>query len=68
LRGIRNSAKAIIIRDNNLLVIKNRSEGSDWYILPGGGQNHGESLVAALKRECLEEASINVAPGDIPAY
>jgi len=63
--GIRNSAKAIIIRNSELLAIKNRSDGADWYILPGGGQNHSESLIETLKRECFEEASIDVEVGDI---
>ncbi len=65
MRAIRNSAKAIIIRDNQLLVIKNTTDGEDWFLLPGGGQNHGESLREALARECMEEASVVVEIGDI---
>jgi len=64
-RSVRNSAKAIIIQAGKLLAIKNHSQGTDWYILPGGGQHHGETLVDTLKRECMEEASIHVIPGDI---
>lgn len=65
MRAIRNSAKAIIIRDKKLLVIKNTTNGANWYILPGGGQNHGEPLEETLKRECMEEASILIEVGDI---
>ena len=65
MKTIRTSAKAIIIRDNQLLVIKNTTEGVDWFILPGGGQNHGESLREALSRECMEEASVVVEIQDI---
>lgn len=65
MKAIRNSAKAVIIRDQKLLVIKNTTDGQNWYILPGGGQDHGESLEDALKRECMEEASIQVEVGDI---
>lgn len=65
MKAIRNSAKAVIIRDRKLLVIKNTTDGQNWYILPGGGQDHGESLEDALKRECMEEASIQVEVGDI---
>lgn len=64
-KTIRNSAKAIIIRDNKLLAIRNTTDGHDWFILPGGGQNHGETLIEALKRECIEEASVEVEVGDI---
>jgi 8-oxo-dGTP diphosphatase len=62
---VRNSAKAVIVRDDQLLAIRNESHGQIWYILPGGGQHHGESLTEAVRRECLEEASVDVIPGDI---
>jgi hypothetical protein len=42
MKPIRNSAKAIVIRDGYLLSIRNRDADGDWYILPGGGQNHGD--------------------------
>lgn len=58
---IRNSAKAIIIKDNKLLVIKSQEgEGTPWYVLPGGGQGHEETLHDALIRECHEELNSNV--------
>lgn len=65
MKTVRNSAKAIIIADGKLLAIKNVTEGTVWYLLPGGGQNHGETLVEALKRECVEEASIEIEVSDI---
>lgn len=65
MKHIRNSAKAVIIRNNSLLVIRNTTDGEDWFLLPGGGQNHGETLTDALKRECMEEASVEVSVGDI---
>jgi ADP-ribose pyrophosphatase YjhB (NUDIX family) len=33
--------------------------------LPGGGQNHTETLIDACKRECLEELGANVEVGEI---
>ncbi len=65
MKVIRNSAKAVIIRDGKLLTIKNTTDGQNWYILPGGGQDHNESLIDALRRECMEEASIQIEVGDI---
>lgn len=62
---IRNSAKAVIVQNGKLLVIRNHSGGKDWYLLPGGGQRHGETLIEALKRECFEEAAIRIIAGDI---
>jgi 8-oxo-dGTP pyrophosphatase MutT (NUDIX family) len=65
MRPIRNSAKAIIIEQGKLLAIQNRDAAGDWYILPGGGQHPGETLVEALKRECLEEVNVAVVVGDL---
>ena len=60
MRPIRNSAKAIIIQDDKLLAIKLIDEAGFWYTLPGGGQEPGEPLHDALRRECLEEISAEV--------
>ncbi len=57
---IENSAKAIIVNNNSILLIKNMNQYGigDWYCLPGGRQKPGENLLDALKRECREEISI----------
>ncbi|HWA07748.1 MAG TPA: NUDIX domain-containing protein [Ignavibacteria bacterium] len=57
---IRVSAKAIIITDNKLLTAKKEDENGFFYTIPGGGQNHSESLEQALVRECREEISVEV--------
>lgn len=57
---IRNSAKAIIIKDSKLLLTKNRDTEGDFYIFPGGGQEHKESLIETLKRECIEELDATI--------
>jgi 8-oxo-dGTP diphosphatase len=63
--GVRVSAKAIIIREGRLLVLKCRDEGGVWYLLPGGGQLKGETLDEALRRECLEELGCSVRMGEL---
>lgn len=63
MSSLRNSAKAIIIQDKKLLVIKNRDPEGDFFILPGGGQDHGETLHDALSRECKEEIGAEVTVG-----
>jgi 8-oxo-dGTP diphosphatase len=63
--GFRNSAKAIIIPDGRLLAVRNIDPQGDWYILPGGGQQFGETLPEALRRECLEEADAAVQVGKL---
>ncbi|RLQ94251.1 NUDIX domain-containing protein [Falsibacillus albus] len=62
---IRNSVKAIIIKEENLLTIKKVSGDQEFYILPGGGQEHGETLEIALKRECVEEVNTDVEVGNL---
>lgn len=62
---IRNSAKAIIRRGDQLLVVVMRDRQGPWYICPGGGQDHGESLIDALQRECLEEIGCTLKVGHL---
>ncbi len=65
MENVRISAKAIIIKDRRLLVMHHRSTDGDYYILPGGGQKNGETLEAAIQRECLEEAGVKVGVVDV---
>ena len=62
---IRNSAKAVIVKQGKLLALKMQENGGTYYILPGGGQEHGETLHEALQRECLEELGVTVEIGDL---
>ncbi|MGI5898836.1 MAG: NUDIX domain-containing protein [Christensenellales bacterium] len=64
-KSVRVSAKAIIIEDGKLLMLKYDFPDDILYDLPGGGQNHGETLTEALKRECREEIGAEVQVGDI---
>ena len=52
---MRNSAKAIIKRDDHILVIKKEDAQGAYYIFPGGGQEKFETLEETVRRECLEE-------------
>ncbi|OHD57008.1 MAG: hypothetical protein A2Y33_08765 [Spirochaetes bacterium GWF1_51_8] len=64
--SVRTSAKAIIIDCGRLLTIKCVDDGgTPFYLLPGGGQNHEESITDALIRECREEIGVTVLPGDL---
>ena len=57
---VRNSAKAVIIRDGKILVIIKQDQEGPYAVLPGGGQNWGETLPEALIRECQEEIGADV--------
>ena len=65
MSSIRTSAKAIIVQGDCLLLVRYRDENGDWYILPGGGQKHGEPLAEALQRECQEEIGTTVQMGEL---
>jgi 8-oxo-dGTP diphosphatase len=63
MKPVRVSAKAVIIRDDKLLVTVNRDTDDLFYLLPGGGQENGEALPAALRRECREELGVDIVVG-----
>lgn len=51
------SLKAVIFNEEgHVLVVK--ENGRDWWDIPGGGMEHGESLKEALARELHEEVSL----------
>lgn len=59
--GIRNCARAVIVQDDHILLLRKEYEdGSERYVLPGGAQDLGETLAAALQRECCEEINTGV--------
>lgn len=57
---IKNSCKALIVKDGKLLL--NRCGGGDgvYYVLPGGGQRCGETMEETVIRECAEETGYRV--------
>ena len=65
MRHIRTAARALIILDQKILAIKMRDQTGIFYILPGGGQRHGETLKQGLERECLEEIGTKVEIGEL---
>jgi 8-oxo-dGTP pyrophosphatase MutT (NUDIX family) len=64
-KRIRNSAKAMILRDGCLLVSKIVDEDYSYYVLPGGGQEPDEILSDTVVRECAEELGVRVEAGPL---
>lgn len=65
MKPIRNSAKAVLIRDGHLLLTKNKDDEGYFYLFPGGGQEPKEELKDAVVRECLEEIGRRVRVGEL---
>src|SRR5664279_5304494 len=59
------SAKAVIVRDQRLLLISKHDAKGVYYLLPGGGQEQNERLDEAVKRECREELGADVEVGEL---
>ena len=63
---IRNAARALIRRDDRVLLLRKHDEiKGERFALPGGSQEHGETLQQALSRECLEEIGTDVVIRDL---
>lgn len=57
---VRTAARAVIIKEEHLLVLRRKGIQGEFYVLPGGGQQHGESIQETLLREVFEEVSLKV--------
>ena len=62
---MRPAIKALIVRDGALLVTVNTHWTPVFYLLPGGGQQFGESMREAVVRECREEVGVDVEVGEV---
>lgn len=52
------AARGIILKDDKILMIYSKFYND--YTFPGGGVENGEDEIVALKRECVEEAGVEV--------
>ena len=54
---------AILRRGRRILLVRHEKHGREYWLLPGGGVQAGETLVRALKRELAEEVGLD---SDVP--
>jgi 8-oxo-dGTP diphosphatase len=58
---MRTAARAIIIKDDQLLVMDRNKFGTKYCALVGGGVDMGETIEQALVREIREETSLEIS-------
>jgi ADP-ribose pyrophosphatase YjhB (NUDIX family) len=54
-----NRAQCIVHRDRQILMVKHRLSGEEWWCLPGGGVEASELPAAAVLRELKEECCVD---------
>jgi len=57
------AARALVIHRDHVLLLRGEEPGREYFFLPGGAVQHGESLEDACVREVLEETGVNVRAG-----
>ena len=65
MSSARVSARALIIHNGAVLAIRAAGSHGEFHVLPGGGQNRGETLREAVMRECREELGVEVEVGEL---
>jgi 8-oxo-dGTP diphosphatase len=57
---------AILRWHGRVLLCRHEKPGKEYWLLPGGGVNSGESIVDALERELREEVGVEDVPFEGP--
>lgn len=56
----KNRAGGLLFKANKILLIHRIKDSKEYWVIPGGGVEAGESFEEAIKREMFEEASVAV--------
>jgi ADP-ribose pyrophosphatase YjhB (NUDIX family) len=53
---------AILARGHSVVLVRHQRDDDTYWLLPGGGVDHGEALDDALIREVQEETTLTIRP------
>ena len=56
---------AVVVQDEQILLVRHQKDGQTYWLLPGGGVDFGERMDVALIREVLEETGLTVRVGQV---
>lgn len=64
-KNIRLSARGVVVRDEQILMVQYIDENGLHYNIPGGGVRFGEAMRDTVRREVKEETMLDVTVGDL---
>jgi 8-oxo-dGTP diphosphatase len=65
LPNIRIRVAGILLKDGEILLVRHEKNQKNYWLLPGGGVEFGETAEAALIREFQEEVGLNIKVGKL---
>jgi len=66
--SIRIRAAAIIVENGRILLEKHAKDGREYWVLPGGGVDVGETLSDGLRRELREEIGLQLTEAPLRLF
>ena len=57
---IRVRVAGVLTKKDEILFVKHQKNGEEYWLLPGGGVDYGETMEESLAREFLEECNLEI--------
>ncbi|MBP7902025.1 MAG: NUDIX hydrolase [Spirochaetes bacterium] len=64
-KKIRIRVGGLVVENGKVLLVEHTKDNDSYFLVPGGGVEFCEDAKSALKREFLEELSVEIIPEDI---
>lgn len=64
-KSIRVRVAGMVVIDGKMLFVSHKKDNREYWLIPGGGVEFGESVDDALRREMKEELGIDIAIKDL---